>query len=263
MRQYLQLLSNVLRNGKEKPDRTGTGTISLFGTQTRYNLQQGFPLLTTKKVHFKSIVHELLFFLSGETNIKYLSDNNVKIWDAWALDGEIGPLYGTQWTSWPSGAGGNINQLESVIEEIKSNPNSRRLVVSAWNVSELPNMALYPCHIMFQFYVEDGKLSCQFYQRSADMFLGVPFNIASYALLTHMIAQVCGLKVGELIHCIGDTHIYSNHQDQVLKQLIRTPRELPQIKLDPTIENIFDFTYDDISLEGYNPAEGIKASVAV
>jgi thymidylate synthase len=253
-----------MENGVKKEDRTGTGTVSVFGHQSRYNLADGFPLVTTKKVHTKSIIHELLWFLKGDTNIKYLKDNNVSIWDEWAdANGNLGPVYGHQWRSWPTANGETIDQITQVVEQIKKNPDSRRLLVSAWNVGEVNKMALPPCHILFQFYVAEGKLSCQLYQRSADLFLGVPFNIASYALLTHMIAQVCGLKVGEFIHTLGDAHIYSNHFDQVNLQLSRDTRPLPTLQLNPLIKNVFDFKFEDIVITNYDPHPGIKAVVAV
>ena len=253
-----------MQHGTKKEDRTGTGTVSVFGYQMRFNLQEGFPLVTTKKVHTKSIIHELLWFLKGETNIKYLKDNGVSIWDEWADEnGNLGPVYGYQWRSWPSANGEHIDQITQLIEQIKKNPDSRRLLVNAWNVSEISKMKLPPCHILFQFYVADGKLSCQLYQRSADLFLGVPFNIASYALLTHMVAQVCDLEVGEFIHTLGDAHIYSNHFDQVNLQLTREPLPLPTLKLNPDVKNIFDFTYEDIAIENYQSHPAIKAVVAV
>ena len=264
MEQYLSLLQDVLQNGTPKSDRTGVGTVSVFGRQRHYDLSAGFPLLTTKKVHLKSIIHELLWFIAGDTNIKYLKDNGVRIWDEWADEnGDLGPVYGHQWRSWPTPDGGTIDQLSNVVEQIRTNPDSRRLIVSAWNVAEVDKMALPPCHSLFQFYVADGKLSCQLYQRSADMFLGVPFNIASYSLLTMMIAQVCGLGVGEFVHTTGDTHIYTNHFDQVKEQLSRTPRPLPTMKINPDVKNIFDFRYEDFELEGYDPWPLIKAPVAV
>jgi thymidylate synthase len=264
MKQYHDLLRHVLTHGTKKEDRTGTGTISTFGYQMRFDLAEGFPLVTTKKVHLKSIIHELLWFLRGETNIKYLVENGVSIWNEWADEnGELGPVYGKQWRSWQGANGDVIDQISNVIEEIKHNPNSRRLIVSAWNVGELDKMALAPCHSFFQFYVNDGKLSCQLYQRSADVFLGVPFNIASYALLTMMIAQVCDLELGEFIHTFGDVHIYLNHLEQVNLQLSREPRPLPIMKIDPAIKYIFDFEYDDFILEGYDPHPAIKAPVAV
>jgi len=264
MQQYNDLLRHVMQHGTKKEDRTGTGTVSVFGYQMRYNLQEGFPLVTTKKVHTKSIIHELLWFLKGETNIKYLKDNGVSIWDEWADEnGNLGPVYGYQWRSWPSANGEHIDQITQLIEQIKKNPDSRRLLVNAWNVSEISKMKLPPCHILFQFYVADGKLSCQLYQRSADLFLGVPFNIASYALLTHMVAQVCDLEVGEFIHTLGDAHIYSNHFDQVNLQLTREPLPLPTLKLNQDVKNIFDFTYEDIAIENYQSHPAIKAVVAV
>ncbi len=264
MRQYLDLLTHVMENGTQKEDRTGTGTKSVFGYQMRFDLSEGFPLMTTKKVHTRSIIHELLWFLKGETNIKYLKDNGVSIWDEWAdADGNLGPVYGYQWRSWPTANGGTIDQISNLIQQIKKNPDSRRLLVNAWNVGEIENMALPPCHILFQFYVADGKLSCQLYQRSADLFLGVPFNIASYALLTHLVAQVCGLKVGEFIHTLGDAHIYNNHFDQVNLQLSRDTRPLPQLQLNPLIKDIFEFKYGDIMIVNYDPHPAIKAPVAV
>lgn len=264
MQQYHDLLRHVLNNGQEKHDRTGTGTISCFGYQMRFDLNAGFPLVTTKKVHLKSIIHELLWFLRGDTNIKYLVENGVSIWNEWAnANGELGPVYGKQWRSWQGVNGEIIDQISWVVEEIKSNPDSRRLIVSAWNVGELSQMALAPCHAFFQFYVNNGKLSCQLYQRSADVFLGVPFNIASYAILTMMIAQVCNLEVGEFIHSFGDVHIYSNHLEQVNLQLSRTPKALPWLKINPAIKSIFDFEYSDFELIGYEPDPAIKAPVAV
>ena len=264
MQQYNELLRHVMQHGTKKEDRTGTGTVSVFGYQMRFNLQDGFPLVTTKKVHTKSIIHELLWFLKGETNIKYLKDNGVSIWDEWADEnGNLGPVYGYQWRSWPSANGEHIDQITQLIDQIKKNPDSRRLLVNAWNVSEISKMKLPPCHILFQFYVADGKLSCQLYQRSADLFLGVPFNIASYALLTHMVAQVCDLKVGEFIHTLGDAHVYSNHFEQVNLQLTREPLPLPTLKLNPEVKNIFDFTYEDIAIENYQSHPAIKAAVAV
>lgn len=264
MKQYHDLLRHVLENGVKKEDRTGTGTISVFGYQLRCNLQEGFPLLTTKKLHTKSIIHELLWFLKGETNVKYLRDNGVTIWDEWADEqGNLGPVYGKQWRSWPTPDGKVIDQISQVIEQIKKNPDSRRLLVSAWNVGEIPQMALPPCHIMFQFYVADGRLSCQLYQRSADLFLGVPFNIASYALLTHMVAQVCGLKPGDFVHTFGDVHIYSNHMDQVELQLSRSPKALPSLQLNPLVKDIFHFTFEDFAIINYDPYPVIKAPVAI
>jgi thymidylate synthase len=264
MKQYHDLLRHVLENGVKKEDRTGTGTISVFGHQLRCNLSEGFPLLTTKKLHTRSIFHELLWFLKGDTNIKYLKDNGVTIWDEWAdADGNLGPVYGKQWRSWPTPDGKQVDQITQVIDQIRKNPDSRRLLVSAWNVGEIPQMALPPCHILFQFYVADGKLSCQLYQRSADLFLGVPFNIASYALLTHMIAQVCGLKVGDFVHTFGDVHIYSNHLEQVELQLSREPRPLPTLQLNPLVKELLDFTYDDIAVINYDPWPAIKAPVAI
>lgn len=264
MRQYLQLLQHILDNGASKTDRTGTGTTSCFGCQMRFNLADGFPLVTTKKVHTKSIIHELLWFLKGDTNIKYLKDNGVSIWDEWADEnGELGPVYGKQWRSWQGADGKTIDQVSDLIKQIKTNPDSRRLIISAWNVADLPQMALMPCHTIFQFYVADGKLSCQLYQRSADVFLGVPFNIASYALLTMMVAQVCDLEPGEFIHTFGDVHLYNNHVEQAKLQLTREPFPLPIMKLNPAVRNIFDFTYDDFKLENYQCHPPIKAPVAV
>jgi len=264
MKQYLKLLEYVKLNGQKKEDRTGTGTLSVFGYQMRFNLNDGFPLLTTKKVHLKSVIYELLWFLSGDTNIKYLKDNNVSIWDEWADEnGNLGPVYGHQWRSWSTSEGKEIDQITNLITQIKKNPDSRRLIVSAWNVGEINKMKLPPCHCFFQFYVADGRLSCQLYQRSADIFLGVPFNIASYALLTQMIAHVCDLKYGEFIHTLGDAHIYINHIDQVSEQLSRKPKKLPKIKINPSVKNIFNFKYEDFSLEEYDPYPLIKAPVAV
>ena len=264
MQQYLNLLQHILDNGVKKTDRTGTGTISCFGYQMRFDLKEGFPLVTTKKLHLRSIIHELLWFLKGETNIAYLKENGVSIWDEWAdEDGELGPVYGKQWRSWTGANGETIDQISDVINQIKKNSDSRRLIVSAWNVADLPKMALMPCHALFQFYVAEGKLSCQLYQRSADVFLGVPFNIASYALLTMMIAQVCDLELGEFVHTFGDAHIYSNHIEQVNLQLSRKPYPLPTMKLNPEIKNIFDFKYEDFTLENYQFHPAIKAPVAV
>ena len=257
-------MQHVLQNGTQKHDRTGTGTISVFGYQMRFNLQEGFPLVTTKKVHLRSIIHELIWFLKGETNIKYLKDNGVSIWDEWADEnGELGPVYGSQWRSWPTPDGGHIDQITQVIKQIRNNPDSRRLIVSAWNVAEIENMALPPCHSFFQFYVADGKLSCQLYQRSADIFLGVPFNIASYALLTMMVAQVCGLEAGDFVHTFGDAHLYNNHLDQTRLQLSRECKALPVMKLNPEIREIFDFKFEDFSLENYDPHPHIKGAVAI
>ena len=264
MNQYLTLLEHVKQNGQKKEDRTGTGTMSVFGYQMRFNLNEGFPLLTTKKVHLKSVIYELLWFLSGDTNIKFLKDNGVSIWDEWADEnGNLGQVYGHQWRSWPTSEGREIDQISNLINQIKKTPDSRRLIVSAWNVGEINKMKLPPCHCFFQFYVADGRLSCQLYQRSADIFLGVPFNIASYALLTQMIAHVCGLECGEFIHTLGDAHIYTNHIDQVNEQLRRKPKKLPQIKINTSVKSIFDFKYEDFSLEGYDPYPLIKAPVAV
>lgn len=264
MKQYLDVLRDIMANGTLKSDRTGTGTKSVFGRQMRFDLSEGFPLMTTKKVHLRSIIHELLWFLQGDTNIKYLKDNGVSIWDEWADEnGDLGPVYGHQWRSWPTPEGTTIDQIANVVEQIKTHPDSRRLIVSAWNVAEVDKMALPPCHSLFQFYVADGKLSCQLYQRSADMFLGVPFNIASYALLTMMMAQVCGLKPGEFVHTLGDAHIYTNHFEQVALQLSRDVRPLPTMKINPDVKDIFSFRYEDFTLEGYDPHPGIKAPVAV
>ncbi len=264
MRQYLDLLRHVLEHGTPKTDRTGTGTLSVFGHQMRFDLQQGFPLVTTKKVHLKSIIHELLWFLRGESHTAYLKEHGVSIWDEWEREGgELGPVYGFQWRSWPAPDGQSIDQIAQVIEQIKQNPDSRRLIVSAWNVGQIDEMALPPCHAFFQFYVADGRLSCQLYQRSADIFLGVPFNIASYALLTLMVAQVCGLEPGEFIWTGGDCHLYTNHLEQAKKQLGREPRPLPQMQLNPDIKDIDDFRYEDFTLKGYEPHAGIKAPVAV
>ena len=264
MRQYLDLLNHILENGVDKNDRTGTGTRSVFGHQMRFDLANGFPLVTTKKVHLKSIIYELLWFLNGDTNVKYLQDNGVRIWNEWAdPDGNLGHIYGYQWRSWPDYNGGHIDQISQVISDIKNNPDSRRIIVSAWNVADLPNMNLPPCHAFFQFYVADGRLSLQLYQRSADCFLGVPFNIASYALLLQMMAQVCGLQPGEFVHPTGDTHIYSNHFDQVRLQLTRQPRPLPRMILNPDVKDIFGFRYEDFRLEGYDPSPAIKGQVSV
>ena len=264
MRQYLDLINHVLANGTRKDDRTGIGTQSVFGYQIRFDLQKGFPLLTTKKLHLRSITYELLWFIKGDTNIKYLNENRVSIWDEWADEnGELGPVYGHQWRSWPSAKGQKIDQLSNLINEIKDNPDSRRLIVSAWNVADIENMALPPCHCLFQFYVADGKLSCQLYQRSADVFLGVPFNIASYSLFTMMIAQVCNLQVGEFIHTFGDTHLYSNHIEQAELQLTREPRQLPTMKINPAVKSIYDFQYGDFELVNYDPHPHIKAEIAV
>ena len=264
MHAYLDLLRHVLDHGTEKADRTGTGTRSVFGWQMRFDLAQGFPLVTTKKLHLKSIVHELIWFLQGDTNVAYLKENGVRIWDEWAdANGDLGPVYGQQWRAWPTADGGAVDQIAWLVDEIRRNPDSRRLIVSAWNVGELPKMALLPCHSLFQFYVADGKLSCQLYQRSGDIFLGVPFNIASYALLTHMVAQVCGLGVGDFVHTLGDAHLYNNHLDQARLQLTRETRPLPQLKLNPELRSIFDFRFEDIAIEGYDPHPAIKAAVAV
>lgn len=264
MKQYLDLMQHVIDNGASKGDRTGTGTRSVFGHQMRFDLQEGFPLVTTKKLHLKSIIHELLWFLKGDTNIAYLKENGVRIWDEWADEnGDLGPVYGSQWRSWPSPDGKHIDQISELIDQIKNNPNSRRLIVSAWNVAEIPNMKLPPCHAFFQFYVADGKLSCQLYQRSADIFLGVPFNIASYALLTMMVAQVCDLEAGEFIHTLGDAHLYNNHLEQTKLQLSRSPRPLPIMKINPEVKDIFGFTFDDFELTAYDPHPHIKGVVAV
>ncbi|KZE67744.1 thymidylate synthase [Fictibacillus phosphorivorans] len=264
MKQYLDFLQDILHNGTKKEDRTGTGTVSVFGRQMRFDLEEGFPLVTTKKLHLKSIIHELLWFLKGDTNIAYLKENGVRIWDEWADEnGNLGPVYGQQWRSWSKPNGETIDQISNVIEDIKKNPDSRRLIVSAWNPSDVPNMALPPCHLLFQFYVADGKLSCQLYQRSADSFLGVPFNIASYALLTMMVAQVTGLKPGEFVHTVGDAHIYTNHLEQVELQLTREPMPLPKMKLNPNVTNIFDFTFDDFELVDYEAHPHIKGMVSV
>lgn len=264
MKQYHDLLNHILENGSDKTDRTGTGTKSVFGYQMRFDLNEGFPLVTTKKIHLKSIIHELLWFIKGETNIAYLKEHKVRIWDEWADEnGDLGPVYGKQWRSWPSESGEQIDQLKTVIDQIKSSPDSRRIIVSAWNVGELSKMALMPCHALFQFYVADDKLSCQLYQRSADVFLGVPFNIASYALLTHMIAQECGLGVGDFVWTGGDTHIYSNHMEQVQEQLKRDFRPLPKLELNPAVKSTFDFKFEDIIVINYDPHPAIKAPVAV
>lgn len=264
MKQYHDLLRHILDNGAQKSDRTGTGTTSVFGYQMRFDLQEGFPLLTTKKLHLKSIIYELLWFLKGDTNIGYLKENGVRIWDEWAAEnGDLGPVYGKQWVSWAGADGKTINQIAQAVQQLKTNPDSRRILVSAWNVAELPQMALLPCHALFQFYVANGKLSCQLYQRSADVFLGVPFNIASYALLTLMMAQVCDLQPGEFVHTFGDVHLYSNHFEQAHLQLTREPRPHPQMKLNPEVKDIFGFQYEDFELIGYNPHPAIKASVAI
>ena len=264
MKQYLDLLQYVLDHGNERDDRTGTGTVGVFGYQMRFNLREGFPVLTTKKLHLRSIIYELLWFLRGETNVKYLKDHGVSIWDEWADEnGDLGPVYGSQWRSWPDGRGGTIDQIANVVEQIKHNPTSRRLLVTAWNPAEIEEMALPPCHCLFQFYVENGRLSCQLYQRSADIFLGVPFNIASYSLLTMMMAQVCGLEAGEFVHTFGDAHIYKNHLDQVRLQLTREPRPLPTMKINPEVKDIFGFRYEDFTLENYNPHPHIKGEVSV
>jgi thymidylate synthase len=264
MRQYHELLERILADGVEKHDRTGTGTLSVFGHQTRFDLADGFPLVTTKKLHVKSIVHELLWFLAGDTNIKYLNQHGVRIWDEWAdQDGELGPVYGRQWRSWPSPGGGTIDQIANVVTAIRRNPDSRRLIVTAWNPAEVDEMALPPCHCLFQFYVAQGRLSCQLYQRSADVFLGVPFNIASYALLTMMMAQVTGLKPGEFVHTLGDAHLYLNHIEQARLQLARLPRPLPRLVLNPAVEDLLAFRYEDVALEGYDPHPHIQAKVAV
>ena len=264
MKQYLDLMRDVLENGEPKEDRTGTGTLSIFGYQSRYNLSKGFPLLTTKKVHLKSVIHELLWFLMGDSNVGYLKENNVRIWNEWADEnGDLGPVYGVQWRAWQGADGKTVDQIEQVVEQIKTNPKSRRLIVSSWNVTEIDQMALPPCHTFFQFYVNNNKLSCQLYQRSADIFLGVPFNIASYALLTMMMAQVCDLEVGDFVHTLGDAHLYLNHLEQAKLQLSREPRSLPVMKLNSDVKNIFDFTYDDFTLDGYDPHPLIKGKVAV
>jgi len=264
MEQYLQLMRHVRDNGVKKEDRTGTGTVSVFGYQMRFDLSQGFPVVTTKKLHLRSIIHELLWFLKGDTNIRYLKENGVRIWDEWAdEEGNLGPVYGSQWRSWPTPNGGHIDQISQVIDQLKNNPDSRRIIVSAWNVAEVENMALPPCHAFFQFYVAEGKLSCQLYQRSADIFLGVPFNIASYALLTMMVAQVCDLELGEFVHTLGDAHLYSNHLEQTDLQLSREPYPLPTMKINPEVNDIFDFTFDDFELVGYECHPHIKGAVAV
>ncbi len=264
MKQYLGLLQHILDHGQPKRDRTGTGTLSVFGYQMRFDLRDGFPLVTTKKLHLKSIIHELLWFLNGDTNTKYLNDHGVTIWDEWADErGDLGPVYGAQWRSWPAPDGERIDQISRVVQQIRQDPDSRRIVVSAWNVAELPRMALLPCHVLFQFYVSQGRLSCQLYQRSADTFLGVPFNIASYALLTMMIAQVTGLEPGDFVHTFGDAHLYTNHLEQARLQLSREPRQLPTMRLNPDVRSIFEFGFEDFSLEGYDPHPHIKARVAV
>jgi thymidylate synthase len=264
LREYLDLLERVLANGTEKGDRTGTGTLSVFGDQIRVDLRDRFPLLTTKRVHFKSIVHELLWFVSGDTNVRYLQENDVTIWDEWAdADGNLGPVYGSQWRSWPNPGGESVDQLAQVVDQIRQSPDSRRLLVSAWNPVEIPRMALPPCHLLYQFYVADGRLSCGVYQRSCDLFLGLPFNIASYALLTHMVAQVTDLLPGDLVISLGDAHIYSNHLEQVKRQLAREPRELPRLRLDPGVKSLFEFRAEHVKLESYDPHKGIKAPIAV
>ena len=264
MKQYLDLLRHILDDGHDKGDRTGTGTRSTFGYQMRFNLEEGFPLVTTKKLHLKSIIYELLWFLKGDTNVHYLQEHGVRIWNEWAdADGNLGPVYGAQWRSWPDYNGGFIDQISQAINDIKHDPNSRRIIVSAWNVADLPKMALAPCHCLFQFYVADGRLSCQLYQRSADCFLGVPFNIASYALLTMMMAQVCGLRPGDFVHTFGDAHLYNNHLDQARLQLTREPRPLPRMVINPEVKDLFDFKYEDFTLEGYDPHPHIKAEVSV
>ena len=264
MRPYLDLMRHVLEHGARKSDRTGTGTLSVFGPQLRFDLAAGFPLLTTKKVHLRSIIHELLWFLKGDTNTRYLKEHGVTIWDEWAdANGNLGPVYGYQWRSWPTPDGRHIDQVSQVIEQIRKNPDSRRLIVSAWNVADLAKMALLPCHAFFQFYVAEGRLSCQLYQRSADLFLGVPFNMASYALLTLMVAQVCGLKAGDFVHTFGDTHLYMNHLEQAREQLSRTPRRLPAMRLNPAVKDLFAFRYEDFTLENYDPHPAIRAPVAV
>ena len=264
MKQYLDLLNRVMKEGADKSDRTGTGTRSVFGHQMRFNLAEGFPALTTKKLHLRSIIHELLWFLQGNTNVKYLQENKVRIWNEWADEnGELGPIYGYQWRSWPSPDGQHIDQISQIIDSIQNNPNSRRHIVNAWNVAEISKMALPPCHILFQFYVADGKLSCQLYQRSADIFLGVPFNIASYALLTMMVAQVTGLELGDFVHTLGDAHIYNNHKEQVELQLSRDTRSLPKMKINPKVKNIFEFKYEDFELTDYDPHPGIKGEISI
>jgi len=264
MKAYHQLLEQIIQTGVSKEDRTGTGTLSIFGPQLRFDLNEGFPLLTTKKVHFKSVVYELLWFITGSTNVRYLQENGVSIWDEWAdAEGELGPVYGKQWRRWQKPDGSTVDQLAEVVDQLRRNPDSRRLLVSAWNVADIPAMALPPCHAFFQFYVADNKLSCQLYQRSADVFLGVPFNITSYALLTHMVAQVCGLGVGEFVHTMGDAHLYLNHMEQAKLQLSREPRPLPRLVLDPAVKNLDDFVYEHIQLVGYDPHPAIKAPVAV
>lgn len=264
MRAYLDLLQHVLDHGAEKSDRTGTGTRSVFGWQMRFDLARGFPLVTTKKLHLKSIIHELIWFLRGDTNIAYLKENGVSIWDEWAdADGELGPVYGKQWRAWPKADGGTVDQISWVVDEIRRNPDSRRLIVNAWNVGELPKMALMPCHALFQFYVANDRLSCQLYQRSGDIFLGVPFNIASYALLTHMIAQVCGLQPGDFVYTLGDAHLYNNHVEQARQQLAREPKALPKLVLNPDVHSVFDFRFEDIAVQDYAPHPAIKAPVAV
>ena len=264
MKQYLDILDRILKEGVKKEDRTGTGTLSIFGTQSRYNLDDGFPLLTTKKLHLKSIIYELLWFLRGDTNVRWLQEHGVRIWNEWADEnGELGPVYGHQWRAWPDYKGGTIDQIKNVVRQIRETPDSRRMIVNAWNVAEVDSMALPPCHTMFQFYVADGRLSLQLYQRSADTFLGVPFNIASYALLLQMMAQVCGMQTGDFIHTTGDTHLYLNHLEQARLQLTRTPRKLPVMKINPDVKDLFDFRYEDFQLEGYDPYDHIKAEVSV
>ena len=264
MQQYLDLLQHVLDTGADKGDRTGTGTRSVFGHQMRFDLSEGFPVLTTKRLHLRSIIHELLWFLAGDTNVKYLQDNGVRIWNEWADEqGELGPVYGHQWRSWPTPDGDKVDQISQLVEQIQNNPNSRRLIVSAWNVADVDHMALPPCHCLFQFYVANGKLSCQLYQRSADIFLGVPFNIASYALLTHMIAQVTNLEVGDFVHTLGDAHLYSNHFEQAREQLTRTPKALPTLQMNTSVSSVFDFVFDDFELVGYEADENIPAPIAV